>query len=220
MYVFDWNTVGVAIGYIGQGVWLTLLVSISSLVIGISLAVPIGVMRSSKNKLLVTFLGFYVEIFRNIPVLVLIVWIYYVLPILTGFNLGPFAAGILALSLNTSAFLAEVFRGGISGIAEGQREASASLGMNGLQTMVDVIIPQVIRRMMAPMLNQFIVLIKESALLSYIGVLEILQRGDQISTQFSRPLEAYTVVAMFYLVICFSVSQISRIIERRLAIPE
>jgi len=220
MYVFDWNTVGVAIGYIGQGLWLTMLVSLTSLAIGISLAVPIGIMRASKNKLLITLLGFYVEIFRNIPVLVLIVWIYYVLPILTGFNLGPIAAGILALSLNTSAFLAEVFRGGISGISEGQREASASLGLNSLQTMVDVIIPQVIRRMMAPMLNQFIVLIKESALLSYIGVLEILQRGDQISTQFSRPLEAYTVVAMFYLVICFSVSQISRIIERRLAIPE
>jgi His/Glu/Gln/Arg/opine family amino acid ABC transporter permease subunit len=220
MYSFDWSTVGLAISYIGKGLWLTLLVSITSLAIGIALALPIGILRSSGNKLLTTIFGFYVEIFRNIPVLVLIVWIYYVLPILTGYNLGPIPAGIIALGLNTSAFLAEVFRGGISGIAIGQREASASLGLTSFYTMTDVIIPQVIRRMMAPMLNQFIVLIKESALLSYIGVLEILQRGDQISTQFSRPLEAYTVVAMFYLVICFSVSQISRWIERRLAIPE
>jgi len=220
MYVFDWNTVGIAIDYIGRGLWLTVLVSFASLALGIALALPIGILRSTRNKLLFTVLSAYVELFRNVPVLVLVVWIYYVLPIMTGYNMGPIAAGILALSLSTSAFLAEVFRGGISGIAAGQREASASLGLNSFQTMRDVIIPQVFRRMLAPMLNQFIVLIKESALLSYIGVLEILQRGDQISTQFSRPLEAYTVVALFYFAICFSVSQISLRIERRFAIPE
>ncbi len=220
MYVFDWNTVGIAIDYIGRGLWLTVLVSFASLALGIALALPIGILRSTRNKLLFTCLGAYVELFRNVPVLVLVVWIYYVMPIVTGYNMGPIAAGILALSLSTSAFLSEVFRGGISGIAAGQHEASASLGLNAFQTMRDVIIPQVFRRMLAPMLNQFIVLIKESALLSYIGVLEILQRGDQISTQFSRPLEAYTVVALFYFVICFSVSQISLRIERRFAIPE
>lgn len=220
MYVFDWHIVGIAIDYIGRGLWLTVLVSFASLALGIALALPIGILRSTRNKLLFAVLGAYVELFRNVPVLVLVVWIYYVLPIVTGYNMGPIAAGILALSLSTSAFLAEVFRGGILGIAAGQREASASLGLNGFQTMHDVIIPQVFRRMLAPMLNQFIILIKESALLSYIGVLEILQRGDQISTQFSRPLEAYTVVALFYFLICFSVSQISLRIERRFTIPE
>lgn len=220
MYTFDWNTVSIAIPYIGKGLWLTALVSLASLMLGIAIAIPIGILRATGNRIVSALLGAYVELFRNVPVLVLVVWIYYVLPIVTGLNLAPIAAGILALSLSTGAFLSEVFRGGIKGISVGQHEAGATLGLTGFQIMADIIIPQVARRMLAPMLNQFIILIKESALLSYIGVLEILQRGDQISTQFSRPLEAYTVVALFYFLICFTVSQATSRIERRYAIPE
>jgi polar amino acid transport system permease protein len=165
-------------------------------------------------------LGVYVEIFRNVPVLVQVVWIYYVLPIATGVNLPPVLAGILALGLNTGAFFSEIIRGGILGLPVGQQEAAAVLGFRPVGSLRYIILPQVLRKMLAPFLNQFIVLIKESSLVVYIGVVDILGRGDMISTQFARPLEAYTIVALWYFILCFFASQATRQFERRLAIPE
>ncbi|MFT4067655.1 amino acid ABC transporter permease [Paraburkholderia sp.] len=222
MYSFDWNVMSTAVKYIGGGLVTTLGISVSALVFGVIVGLPVGIMRSAEhaNSFVKSVLSTYVEVFRNIPVLVLIVWIYYVLPILVGLNLSPIVAGTLALALNTGAFLSEVFRGGIKGIPVGQQEASVSLGLTRSLTLRYVTLPQVLRKMLAPLLNQFIVLIKESALVAYIGVLDVMHRGDMISTEYSRPLEAFTVVAGFYLVICFCVSRLTRWIEVRVAIPE
>lgn len=219
MYQFDWATTWIAMKYIIQGVDVTIGVSVTALILAILIGLPIGVLRT-RDTLLARLLNIYVEVFRNIPVLVLIVWVYYVLPILIGLNLSPIVAGTLALTLNTSAFLAEVFRGGIKGIAIGQTEAAGTLGMTHVMTLRYIILPQMFRKMLAPLLNQFIVLIKESALIAYIGVLEIMHRGDMISTQFSRPLEAYTVVAVYYLILCYVVSRLAAVIEAKFAIPE
>ncbi|MGE3148762.1 MAG: amino acid ABC transporter permease, partial [Pseudorhodoplanes sp.] len=138
----------------------------------------------------------------------------------TGVNLPPVAAGIIALGLNTGAFFSEIIRGGILGLPTGQQEAASVLGFRPIGALRYIILPQVLRKMLAPFLNQFIVLIKESSLVVYIGVVDILGRGDMISTQFARPLEAYTIVALWYFVLCFVASQTTRQLERRLAIPE
>lgn len=220
MYQFDFDVFWLALKFIGMGVPLSFGISLAALVLGVVVGVPIGIITSAPGRIVNTLLGAYVEIFRNIPVLVQIVWVYYVLPILTGINLDPVTAGIIALGLNTSAFLAEIIRGGIIGVPTGQRETASTLGFSPIETMQSIILPQVMRKMMAPFLNQFIVLIKESALVAYIGVVDLMHRGDLISTQFSRPLEAYTVVAIWYFVLCFCASRASRYVEAKLAIPE
>ncbi len=220
MYHFDYHVELIALGFVFRGAWLTLEISIASLALGVCVGLPLGIARTHRSRVLGAFFDIYIEVFRNVPVLVQIVWFYYVLPIVLGVNLGAVTASILALGLNTSAFLAEVFRGGILGIPNGQHEASASLGFGTVQTMTYVIVPQMLRKMLAPLLNQFIVLIKESALVSYIGVLDIMHRGDMISTQFARPLEAYTAVAAAYWAICFITSRSAHWVEELFAIPE
>ncbi|CAH1655219.1 Amino acid ABC transporter membrane protein, PAAT family [Hyphomicrobiales bacterium] len=220
MYIFNWDVLALAIPFIGAGIPMSLLISIGSLILGILIGVPFGILRTSPVKIVTTALGVYVEVFRNVPVLVQVVWIYYVLPIATGINLPPVVAGIIALGLNTGAFFSEIIRGGILGLPVGQQEAASVLGFRPIGALCYIILPQVLRKMLAPFLNQFIVLIKESSLVVYIGVVDILGRGDMISTQFARPLEAYTVVALWYFVLCFLASQATRRLERRLAIPE
>ena len=220
MYEFDFSVAAVALGFVFRGAGLTIEISVAALVLGTIIGLPFGIVRAHAGRILGAVLDIYIEVFRNIPALVQIVWMYYVLPILTQINLDAVTAGILALGLNTSAFLAEVFRGGILGVPVGQTEASASLGFTTPKTMAYVIVPQMLRKMLAPLLNQFIVLIKESALVAYIGVLDIMHRGDMISTQFARPLEAYTAVALAYWVICFGASRMARWLEVFFAIPD
>lgn len=221
MYHFDFHVVWAGTKFVSAGIPLTLGVSIAALVLGVLIGMPLGIFQTQPNRRF--FQGFahaYVELFRNVPVLVQIVWFYYVLPVFTGINLGPVTAGIIALGLNTSAFLAEIFRGGITGIPSGQYEASSSLGFTRTASMRYVILPQVIRKMLSPLVNQFIVLIKESALIAYIGVLDIMHRGDLVATDYSRPLEAYTVVAIAYFALCYAASRSARYVENRFSFPE
>lgn len=220
MFEFDLTIIQRAIPFIVAGLPTTLAISLAGLVIGVVIGVPLGVLRTLGNRTVDILIISYIEVFRNVPVLVQIVWIYYVLPALAGMNLDAWTGGTIALGLNTSAFMAEIFRGGIVGISMGQYDASYSLGFTKTGSMRYVILPQVLRRMLSPLLNQFIVLIKESALVAYIGVLDVMHRGDLISTEFVRPLEAYTVVAAIYFVICFSASRFARWTEAKFAVPE
>ena len=209
-----------AVPFILAGVPLTLWISLAALTIGFAIGLPIGILRTSHFRLLNAVLGLYVEIFRNTPVLVQIVWFYYVLPIFIHLDIAAVDAGIIALGLNTSAYLAEIFRGGIIGTAAGQSEAAFSLGFTSVGTMQYVVLPQVARKMLAPFINQFVVLVKDSALVAYIGVLDIMHRGDVVTVQTSRPLEVYTTVAIAYFVLCFVASKLTGWIEVRFAIPQ
>ncbi len=221
MYQFDMNVILLGAKYVAQGIPLTVAVSLGALVVGVIIGLPLGIFRSGRsNGVLRAMAEGYIEIFRNVPVLVQIVWFYYVLPIFTGVNLDPITASIIALGLNTGAYLGEIFRGGISGISGGQYDASGSLGFTRAASMRYVILPQVFRKMLSPLVNQFIVLIKESALVAYIGVLDVMHRGDLVSTDYARPLEAYTIVAAVYFLLCFLASRGARFVEQRYSFPE
>jgi polar amino acid transport system permease protein len=221
MYQFDFQVVLIGAKFVAEGIPITIGVSLAALVIGVVVGMPLGVSRAGHHTgALHIITDAYIEIFRNVPVLVQIVWFYYVLPIFVGVNLNPLTASSIALGLNTSAFLSEIFRGGILGVPSGQYDASASLGFTRSGSMRFVILPQVLRKMLSPLVNQFIVLIKESALVAYIGVLDIMHRGDLVATDYARPLEAYTVVALAYFVICFAASRGARYVEHRYSFPE
>jgi glutamine transport system permease protein len=215
MNEFEWSVVAEYSGFVAAGIPITLLVSVGGIILGIALGVPFAILRVRAWRPIRWLLLAYIELFRNTPVLVQIVWFYYVFPIITGVNIPPLQAGTIAIGLNTSAYIAEIVRGGVLGIAAGQGEAARCVGMSYWQSMRWIILPQTARRMVAPFSNMFVVVIKESALVSYIGVLDILHRGDVVQVTTFRPLEAYTLVAIFFLLVITTVTQIMRYVERR-----
>ncbi|GAA1152631.1 amino acid ABC transporter permease [Nesterenkonia lutea] len=215
MYEFDWSVVQEYAPYVASGVPLTLFIALSAIAGGIVLGMPLGVLLVRSWRPLQWLIRVYVEVFRNIPVLVQVVWLYYALPIVSGQTIDGVTAGIVAIGLNASAYLADITRGGIIGMASGQSEAARSLGMSARQTMTKVILPQAWRRLIAPFAGMFVVIVKNTALVSYIGVLDILHRGNVVQTHTFRPLEAYTLVAIFYFLVVSAVVFAMRGVERR-----
>lgn len=214
MYEFDWSVLWDYAPYVAAGIPLTLFISLSAIAGGTVLGVPLGVLLVRSWLPLQWLIRGYVEVFRNTPVLVQVVWFYYALPIISGQTIDGVTAGIIAIGLNASAYLADITRGGIIGIASGQFEAARSLGMSAGQTMTKVIMPQTWRRLIAPFAGMFVVIVKNTALVSYIGVLDILHRGNVVQTHTFRPLEAYTLVAIFYFLVVTAVVLVMRVVER------
>lgn len=190
------------------------LVAISiSVVVGLLVALP----GLSSNPIARGFNRTYVEVVRAIPILVLILWVYYGLPIVLGIAIGVFWAGVLALALSDSAFQAEIFRAGIQSIDRGQIEAADSLGLGYIDRMRYVVLPQAIKRVLPPLGNQLVYMLKMSSLVSIIGMQELTRRANELVTAEYRPLEIYTVLVLEYLVLILIVSAGVRWLERRLA---
>lgn len=162
----------------------------------------------------------YVELVRAVPILVLILWVYYGLPQLTGLTLSVFWAGVIALALSDSAFQAEIFRAGIQSIAKGQYEAAYSVSLNYRDTMRYVILPQAIRRILPALGNQLVYMLKMSSLVSVIGMQELTRKANELIVSEYRPLEIYTVLVLEYLVLILIVSACVRWLERRLNTDE
>lgn len=162
----------------------------------------------------------YVELVRSVPLLVLILWVYYGLPQLTGVSLSVFWAGVIALALSDSAFQAEIFRGGIQSIARGQYEAAYSVSLGYRDTMRYVILPQALRRILPALGNQLIYMLKMSSLVSVIGMQELTRKANELVVVEYRPLEIYTVLVLEYLVLILIVSSGVRRLERRLQSDE
>ena len=156
----------------------------------------------------------YVEVFRSIPILVMILWVYYGLPVLLGISLEPFVAGVVALVMCDSAFQAEIFRGGIQSIDRGQGEAADSLGLTYRDKMRYVILPQAVKRILPPLGNQFVYVLKMSSLVSVIGLMELTRRANELTVVEYRPLEIYTILLLEYLALILVASWGVRRLER------
>jgi polar amino acid transport system permease protein len=203
--------------FLFSGIWLTVALSSVSIFFSILLGLFISLPGLSTNYYVRGFNRIYVETFRSIPVLVLILWVYYGLPVVLGISLGPFVAGIVALALSDSAFEAEIFRAGIQSIERGQTEAAAALGFSYTQKMWYIILPQAIRRILPPLGNQFVYMLKMSSLLSIIGLQELTRKANELTVTVYRPLEIYTVLVLEYMVLILIVSWIVRRLEVRLS---
>jgi polar amino acid transport system permease protein len=198
------------------GMWTTVLISIVSIMFSVIIGMIVSLGAMSKHKGLRVLNRLYVEVFRSIPVLVMILWVYYGLPVLLGISLEPFAAGVVALVLCDSAFQAEIFRGGIQSIRKGQTEASDALGLNYLDRMRFVIMPQAITRILPPLGNQFVYMLKMSSLVSVIGLMELTRRANELTVVEYRPLEIYTILLVEYLILIVIASYGVRRLEKRL----
>jgi glutamine transport system permease protein len=206
------NTVFQAIPILLQGAVITLILAAFGTVLGMLAGTLLGIARLSSSKIVSFLARCYIDFVRGTPLLVQIFIIYFGLPVLAknlgfAFSMNQLTAAILALTLNSAAYLAEIIRGGIQSIEHGQREAAESLGLGPVETMTYVIFPQAFRRMIPPLGNEFITLLKDTSLVAVIGFEEVFRRGQLIVAQNYRPFEIYTAVALVYLVMTLLSSQ-------------
>ena len=226
-YTWGWHVVspfdarGIAnLMFLADGLWATISISVVSIVIAVVAGVAVALAGLSKSRYLRHANRVYVECFRSIPLLVLLLWVYYGLPVVFGIQFGVFAAGVISLALSDSAFEAEIFRAGIQSIPAGQWEAGRSLGLKNWQLMRLIILPQAIRRILPALGNQFVYVLKMSSLVSVVGYQELTRRANELTLVEYRPLEIYTLLVLEYLVLIVAVSYLVRKLEQRLATGE
>jgi polar amino acid transport system permease protein len=199
-----------------SGLTTTIYISVVSIIISMLLGLIVAIPSLAKNKLLTYINIGYVEIVRAVPLLVLILWIYYGLPIMTGISFSPFVSGIIALAISESAFQAEIFRAGINSIKKAQWEAGSSLGLSFFKRLRLVILPQAIKNILPAIGNQFVYVLKMSSLVSIIGIGDLTRKANELVVTTYRPLEIYTFLILEYLVLILIVSFFVRKLERNL----
>jgi polar amino acid transport system permease protein len=213
---FQWARI---LGYLPdliRGVGVTLQLGLISASLGLVLGLVLALMKYSRRPMLYWPAYVYIEFFRTTPPLVQIVWLYYGLPLLTGYDLGAFGAAAVALGLNIAAFYAEIFRAGIIGVHRTQWQAARVLGLNLTDSLRYVVLPQALRNVLPPMGTTTIYLIKDTALASAIGTLELLRIGQLVAVETFRPVETLTVVAVLYFVVTYPVALLIGRMETRL----
>ena len=204
------------ISFLISGLGFTVSVSIISIFFATLLGLFISIIGLSKLKF-VRYLNIsYIEIIRSVPVLVMILWIYYGLPVLVGVNFTAFTAGIIALSICDSPFLAEIFRSGFEAVPKGQNEAGTSLGMSFYERFRLIILPQAIKIILPALGNQFVYMLKMSSLVSIIGLNELTRKANELVVSQYRPLEIYTFLVLEYLVLILVISYLVRRMEKKL----
>jgi polar amino acid transport system permease protein len=186
------------------------------LVLGLSLGLFVGLARYSTRRVFYLPASVFMEFFRNTPVLVQILWFYFAFPMLVPFEISPLMAAALGISLNSAAFSAEIYRGGIQSIERGQWEGARALGMTTAQAMRRVVLPQAVRRMLPALTNRGIEIFKMSTLASAVAYVELLQQGKLIASINYNPIEAYTVIALIFFVLLYPMVQATYVLERRL----
>jgi polar amino acid transport system permease protein len=184
-----------------RGAWVTIQVSVASMLVALVLGLLVAVIRLSPWWILRTAASLYIDVLRSTPLLAQLVWIFFALPILTGYALTPFLASTIALSVYTSAYLAEIFRAGILSISDGQRHAGSALGMTPAQVMRRVVLPQGIVNVLPPVGSQLINLFKDSALVSLVSLQDLMWSGQSLASITLRTVEVLTVVAVIYMVL-------------------
>ena len=203
-----------------MGAGVTIKITAISVLLGILIGLFIGIARISTNRVIHLVAAVYVDFLRGTPLLVQIFLVYFALPVVTGQRIDPFLAAIAACSINSSAYVAEIFRAGIQSIDAGQMEAGRSLGMTWTQTMRYIIVPQAARRVIPPLGNEFIALLKDSSLVSVIGFEELTRRGQLIIARTYASLEIWLCVAIIYLAMTVSISRLVAWLERRYKIDD
>ena len=197
-----------------RGVWMTAVMAASSLALGLPLGLCLALARVQSNRFVSAPAAIYVEVMRGTPLLVQILFVYFVLPSV-GVNLPAFTSGVLALTLNASAYISEVIRAGILSIDAGQMEAARALGMSYWQAMRRIILPQTFRRVVPPLTNEGIALLKDSSLVSVIGLTELARTGQELASRYAAPLTIWPLVALLYLALTFPLTRVAEYLERR-----
>ncbi len=203
-------------GFFIDGTSITLILSLFGVAFGVVIGVILALMKLSKNILLKSFSTAYIELVRGTPLLVQLYIIYYGLPRITGIDFEDITLGIIAISINSAAYVAEIIRAGILSIDKGQLEAARSLGMTHRMAMTNIIIPQAFKNILPALGNEFIVLIKESAIVSVVGIHDLMYNADTVRGNTYKPFAPLIVAAFIYFTITFILSKLLSLMERRM----
>lgn len=217
---FDVELIVRSIPLLLAGAAVTVQITALSVGFGLLIGMFVGMARLSKLLPVRAAAAVYVDFIRGTPLLVQIFLIYFALPILLGARIDPFIAAITACSINSGAYVAEIFRAGIQSIDKGQMEAGRSLGMTWPQTMRHIILPQAFKRIIPPLGNEFIAMLKDSSLVSVIGFEELTRRGQLIIARTYGSFEIWLTVAFIYLLMTFTISRLVDYLERRYKIDD
>tara|TARA_R110000850_G_scaffold36744_13_gene96912 strand:+ start:4282 stop:5040 length:759 start_codon:yes stop_codon:yes gene_type:complete len=226
-YVIDpttpkgWSNITFLLNGFGATILLSVIAAVLSMVVGLLVALP----GMSANRWVRLPSRIYIEFVRAIPLLPMLFWVFYGLPVVLqsigiSVRIDAFWGAVITLAISDSAFTAEIYRSGIQSIARGQTEAAKTIGLTYTQTMRYVILPQAIRRILPPLANQFIYIVKMSAFASVIGMQELTRRANELVVTEYRPLEIYTLLILEYLVLVLVISFFVRWLERRMGADE
>ena len=202
------------------GARLTVELATIAVAIGLVIGSFVGIGRVSANRIIRLVTGVYVDFIRGTPLLVQLFLVYFGLPSILGRPIPPFVAAITAMGINSGAYVAEIVRAGIQSVDRGQTEAGRSIGLTYSQTMRYIIFPQAFRRIIPPLGNEFIAMLKDSSLVSVIALEELLRKGQVVITRAFRPIEVYKVVALIYLVMTLAISRLVAWSEKRLKVVD
>jgi glutamine transport system permease protein len=216
-YQFAWNVVGEYRVWLFEGVTLTLKIALVSMAFAMVLGLLIALLRMSPIWPVRTLASLYISIFRAIPPLVFILWMYYGVTLVSGLNIEAFWSGVICLSLQYAAWLAEIYRSGLQAIDKGQREAALSTGLSRTRAFAKVIWPQAWRIIIPPIANNFVGIIKDSSLVGVIGLNELMRQSQIAVSLTFRPFELYTAAMVIYIVLTLAIARMASLLEQRAA---
>ena len=214
---FDYEIIWKSLPFLWEGMKVTLLLTVLAIIGGIFLGTLIALIRLAKIPVLSWVAAAYVNFFRSLPLILVIFWLYFLVPLILGRPVGGFQSVLVAFVLFETAYYSEIIRAGISSVRNGQIAAGRSLGMTNFQTMRFVVLPQAFRAMTPVLLTQAIILFQDTSLVYVVGLKDFLVSAELIANRDQRLVEMFVFVAIVYFIICFTGSQIARILQKRLS---
>ncbi|ETP67503.1 arginine ABC transporter permease [Planococcus glaciei] len=212
----DFSQIVPYIPFMLEGIWVTLKFVFFAIILGSILGTILALFKIGSIKPLRWFADAYTSIFRGTPLILQLMIIYYSIPQLTGYDISPFLSAILAFGLNSSAYISEIIRAGIQAVDKGQMEAAQALGVPYRAMMTDIILPQALKNILPALMNEFITLTKESAIVSTIGYLDLMRRAQVVGSDLFRNFEPLLFVGLIYWCLVMGLTVIGRMFERRL----
>ena len=215
-YAFRWSVVDESFGQLLHGVRITLELSLISFVLALALGLVVALCRMAPFAPL-RLLGYlYIQVFRALSLYIYVLWVYFGLAGATGVNFSPITAGVIALTVLNSAYMAEIYRAALGAVDRGQHEAATSLGFGRISSFRTVILPQAGRVALPTLVNQFVDIVKDSSIVAIIGTMDLMGVTNQLVGFYRAPFELYTLVAFFYLTLVLMISAVAAGVERRL----
>ena len=215
---FSFLNWGVIQGFVAKGFIFSVQLTLVAMAGGIAIGTLLALMRLSGKKWLVLPAAFYVNTLRSIPLVMVILWFFLLIPLITGLRMGAELSAIITFTIFEAAYYSEIMRAGIQSVARGQVHAGYAVGMSYAQTMQLIVLPQAFRNMLPVLLTQTIILFQDTSLVYAIGAYDLLKGFEVAGKNFNRPVETYLVAAAVYFVICFGLSMLVRQLQKRIAI--
>lgn len=215
---FDWSVVPASLPFLWQGLAYSLQLTLVAMTGGILLGTLLALFRLSGGPLLATIATVYVNTMRSIPLLMVILWFFLIIPLVTGTPMGAERSAMITFTAFEAAYYSEIMRAGIQSVSRGQVNAGYALGMSYGQTMSHIVLPQAVRNMLPVLLTQTIILFQDTSLVYAIGAKDLLKAAEISGRNYNRPVEMYLFVALIYFAICFSLSMLVRRLNKKIAI--